>query len=1566
MFELSKGLIFRNSKTISAASGEQVSVSCWGMDGYENVDMDTEEILQTINTPSVKSCFRIFVLHPDETIDYMIPDEDIKTGGSYDENYQSGQRRSLSFSLVNDTGKYTPSVNRLWAGTRFRLEMGVKVNDNQTFWFSKGSYVISSVSVTESAGDRSVQVQAGDKFTLFTNKTGSLDSSYTIPVGVEIEKAIRGIQSSSFGNGEVFDVSGLEYDSSFKGKTVQSEISQSQGGTYGALLLELATQLSAEIFYNSKGVLTLVPIDAVSGDSDKPILCDLVSDRGDVSSFSFSYNMDDMINKVVVVGNSSDGAVHRAVAVNDNPDSPFCFQRIGYRMGSVISDNNITTDYLAEERARYELRNVMILQTSSSFPVVYNPLLAVNNTVTFFDDFLGINGAKFLIKGISVPLDNSGTMSVSVTSLENLAVHKLVDRGYVPTSSTEGGNVGALIAPPLFISEDGSKLAWFDNGLADRYDLKISYRFSKNSSLKTTESSVTVSLEGLKPSNDGIMSVEIWPLIQNNVLVNIGRLGESGKLRLIRADFWFSIRAVRGTVEGDYGAVVKSTYPKFFASLPYDKFTRGDFVGFARAWHSTTGNKTFGVGKVSRFGNIFGKMTVVNKLSELDQSKYMVLGKVVYVKEVKTAFMWCKKKKIASAPQKLIKTSSEITDKKISLKKDPSDTDTFSVRKVIIKNKLTGKEKELNPDQYKLENDTITLNNVQYSGGSSTSYPSSVSIGEGKTKTFIGGSKIFDFAVEYVSSPALDSSEEMWVPVGTGQKVKSYAQLPMNLSRIKDSIYIPGVKESEEFQKVGIDWGGTVFLDESTHTYYQAVGASRSIGSKNQSSIIYKKWKGPQIFTPLRRNGALTGDKIPFSFPFGVPHSGFTGNSSWDYNSFALQRYSLTTSKRKTGKGKNFLWVDKKHHLIDVTEPLLQNLIYDNREGYKKNRKAAAGFMKKYGFWYRDIYLYYQKGTSGTRGEQLETFFSPDVVTVQVYSGDEAGVKCDGDATGTFPKSDNEFISGSYYKVEKDRLKGGRDSAYKYTGKNVVTDSFPSNESSTYTLSRPIDTSDLSSVTVATNNSSVDSSKSNVTLSGTNSVIVNLKDKNGSPVNSTEGFTVTITYTSYWAYAGVPKGNVWEKPGQVMPLISISDDPHLVYTSGRIPKLDKTDKTESESQIEKYGVWADDRDASERKHKESQLVSLTGIGSGTVVPTDKTLYYRTDGIDYDVYPYPDVSDHGEDRETYTQDSQTGRINGLGAGRNYVIFNPLGGDERIVTASPESKTFMVAGQGTSGLRLRSAFIAVVGRPTAGEVQKTYYTLVINVDKYISKLYYKVGENGAEKNIDMSKNKSARIIAEPGETIYINKLHIDETNSDMVPDPGLFIMTQDRGQRYTAELPVEVKVNTGVSQVKLSYTRNGEPSESSFTKSGVFTAVYGDTLTVSLEEVTGYEINSSSYHSPVTVKEGNVSISPTAALRHPAEKVDLTLTYTLSYSTATSGASYTYQLKAKNNNNYGVDIYDDEMLGPHHRKGRKLGFVAAKGTFNKFWTGTTSTPTVIQFFWIVYGAAEDMKAVIPTSS
>ena len=99
----------------TATSSAQDAVYTW--QNYPSVAR-VENLLETY---TVYPRFRIFLLNPDETIKMQIPNEDIILGGSYNENYQSGQRRSLSFTLLNEEGEYTPGINSLWLGANSPL-----------------------------------------------------------------------------------------------------------------------------------------------------------------------------------------------------------------------------------------------------------------------------------------------------------------------------------------------------------------------------------------------------------------------------------------------------------------------------------------------------------------------------------------------------------------------------------------------------------------------------------------------------------------------------------------------------------------------------------------------------------------------------------------------------------------------------------------------------------------------------------------------------------------------------------------------------------------------------------------------------------------------------------------------------------------------------------------------------------------------------------------------------------------------------------------------------------------------------------------------------------------------------------------------------------------------------------------------------------------------------------------------------------------------------------------------------------------------------------------------------
>nr|DAQ93982.1 MAG TPA: tail protein [Caudoviricetes sp.] len=402
-------------KTKNTASGDILSY--YSADNA--ADYSIERIKQEIdNSPVINPRYRLHILNADETVKEDIPEDDIISGGSYSENYQNGQRRSLSFSLYNFHKKYTPSINGLWTGVKLNLELGLQI-DGAVIWFPKGTYAITNITSSHKQGETNVSVEASDKFSILEGADGLLDTSYTIPVGSEIHEVIRDLLKTPKGNGEPLDPLDIIYHSAFKGKTTQATITKETGDTVGSIILDLATQLNAEVFYDIEGHLNVIPINSVTDDQDKTIIYHFYDELGGMEGLDLSFDLSGVINRVIVIGSTNNGETYRAVAVNDNPGSPLCYQRIGYRTASPISDSNITSQILAQERADYELRQKLIVKSSSTVTVRYNPLLLVNNLITITDDFYGLNQVRFLVQGISLALDYSGAMSLTISNIQN-------------------------------------------------------------------------------------------------------------------------------------------------------------------------------------------------------------------------------------------------------------------------------------------------------------------------------------------------------------------------------------------------------------------------------------------------------------------------------------------------------------------------------------------------------------------------------------------------------------------------------------------------------------------------------------------------------------------------------------------------------------------------------------------------------------------------------------------------------------------------------------------------------------------------------------------------------------------------------------------------------------------------------------------------------------------------------------------------------------------------------------------------------------------------------------------
>lgn len=391
----------------------------------DNSTVNMNYITDVLHRPQYQARFRLLVLNPDETIDYEIPQSDIIiNSGNFTENYQNGQRKSVNINLVNIDGKYTPNINTIWVHNKFRLDVGLEF-DGQVCWFPRGIYILGNPTASHADSDKQVTLTLVDKFAVLEGKQGTLEATYEIPVDSDIKKAIMGILTLDNGSGYPIDLKPIIYDRAFEGLKMPYTLSKDAGSTLGEMLLEIGTILNAEVYYNSQGNLCFISINETTLDTQKAILWDYADTDRDYHGASASYDFENAINEVQVVGDNINNEIFSAYAQNTNPASPLCIARIGRRI-EYINDSNIYSDSLAQQRADYELRKFGILKTTINITVSFNPLLFVNNLVNITDSYYGLERDRCLIQSISYTLGDQCEMTLSCSNIANFSEISMV------------------------------------------------------------------------------------------------------------------------------------------------------------------------------------------------------------------------------------------------------------------------------------------------------------------------------------------------------------------------------------------------------------------------------------------------------------------------------------------------------------------------------------------------------------------------------------------------------------------------------------------------------------------------------------------------------------------------------------------------------------------------------------------------------------------------------------------------------------------------------------------------------------------------------------------------------------------------------------------------------------------------------------------------------------------------------------------------------------------------------------------------------------------------------------
>jgi hypothetical protein len=335
--------------------------------------------------------------------------------GTLNISVDSPIRRSFSLSLDNSLGEFIfGESNLIWIDKRLKLYLGLKTWKNDVEYIPLGVFVLTQPQNQHTLQKNNTTINAVDKAYFLTDNRGKFVNNVTIQTGAKITDSIRLIASEV---GEtMFNFDDVQ-------DTVPYELTYSGSDNRWKALQELATLAKCEIFYDVYGYLRLRKIDLEYFDNEPISWSYVAGDPNEKFYAGTVRQLDDtnLFNDIVVLGGSSDTATcsYRLTVDETNPiwaGHPYSVQKIGWSTflwNNGNPDGLLTSNDDCKFRAKYELMHRLGFTEKVQLTIFPNYLHDVSDVVFLSDPINGIEGSKYIIQQINLPLAPSQmTMNV--------------------------------------------------------------------------------------------------------------------------------------------------------------------------------------------------------------------------------------------------------------------------------------------------------------------------------------------------------------------------------------------------------------------------------------------------------------------------------------------------------------------------------------------------------------------------------------------------------------------------------------------------------------------------------------------------------------------------------------------------------------------------------------------------------------------------------------------------------------------------------------------------------------------------------------------------------------------------------------------------------------------------------------------------------------------------------------------------------------------------------------------------------------------------------------------------
>ena len=384
----------------------------------EYVNTFSKEQLSLLNQREYKIKIKFEIMDWFEnTIDEITYDISSGNIGNISVNYNQGVRRSCSFTIYDNTGKYRLSEDSPFQTyKKFKIYIGV-YNNNDIYWWEQGVFISKNVSYDENI----LEVEAVDKFAVFTDELDfcCLQQTYIIPANTKVSTIVKDILLLDSMRGNVYDTIEPIIDINIANSYLPYEIKKEVGGYLGDILIEIATSCNADIYYDKSGHLV------ISKNKDgyyihmQPLFHS-VSD--DLIDFNLSNDLASAKNIFTVYGYDTLGGLHQYTATNTNAMSPCRVDLVGNKPAEPEENEMCVTDEICKDYANYKMKQNFITSLSSSLSTHINPIFDVDNIIAISDEYFNFDYVPFVIKSLSIPL-GVGLTSVQATNIQWLPAY---------------------------------------------------------------------------------------------------------------------------------------------------------------------------------------------------------------------------------------------------------------------------------------------------------------------------------------------------------------------------------------------------------------------------------------------------------------------------------------------------------------------------------------------------------------------------------------------------------------------------------------------------------------------------------------------------------------------------------------------------------------------------------------------------------------------------------------------------------------------------------------------------------------------------------------------------------------------------------------------------------------------------------------------------------------------------------------------------------------------------------------------------------------------------------------